>query len=114
MEVSFILSIFQAYLTIFNRWCYWMNVVCAGLSIVLLVLCYFPPNFHELQQNMTKMQELQRIDYGGLSLYSAGLILILLGFCKLDSVNFDAQLIIVLKHGLPVPIPGRVLRLYLV
>lgn len=31
------------------------------------------------------MEELKEVDFGGLVLYSAGLILLLLGFCKSDT-----------------------------
>ncbi|CAK7202067.1 hypothetical protein SEUCBS139899_004787 [Sporothrix eucalyptigena] len=62
------------------RWCYYLNVIVSGLSIVLLALCYFPPSFHMINKEMTTLQELRQLDYGGLFLYSAGLVLLLLGF----------------------------------
>ncbi|KAL1898142.1 hypothetical protein Sste5346_003544 [Sporothrix stenoceras] len=62
------------------RWCYYLNVIVSGLSIVLLALCYFPPTFHMINKELTTMQELRQLDYGGLFLYSAGLVLLLLGF----------------------------------
>lgn len=69
------------------RWCYWLNVIVAGLSVALFVACYFPPNFRMINSEMTKMQELKELDYVGLVLYSAGLILILLGFSKLPLIS---------------------------
>ncbi|CAK7200619.1 hypothetical protein SEUCBS139899_003317 [Sporothrix eucalyptigena] len=62
------------------RWCYWLNVIVCGISILLFAFCYFPPDFQTINKNLTKMEEIKRIDYGGLFLYSAGLILLLLGF----------------------------------
>ncbi|CAK7212639.1 hypothetical protein SBRCBS47491_001535 [Sporothrix bragantina] len=62
------------------RWCYWLNVIVCGISILLFAFCYFPPDFQTINKNMTRMEELKRIDYGGLILYSAGLVLLLLGF----------------------------------
>jgi MFS family permease len=62
------------------RWCYWLNVIVGGLSLVLYVACYFPPNFHMINSNLTKRQELRELDYGGLVLYSAGLVLVMLAF----------------------------------
>lgn len=62
------------------RWCYYLNVIASGLSIILLALCYFPPSFHMINKELTTMQELRQLDYGGLFLYSAGLVLLLLGF----------------------------------
>lgn len=68
------------------RWCYWLNVIVAGLSLVLYAVCYFPPNFGMINSEMTKMQELRELDYGGLILYSAGLVLVMLGFSKTFSL----------------------------
>lgn len=62
------------------RWCYWLNVIVGGLSLVLFTLCYFPPNFHMINGEKTKLSELRELDYGGLILYSAGLVLVMLGF----------------------------------
>ena len=62
------------------RWCYWLNVIVGGLSLILYAVCYFPPNFHMINKEMTKMQEIKELDYGGLVLYSAGLVLVMLGF----------------------------------
>jgi MFS family permease len=62
------------------RWCYWLNVIVGGLSLVLFIAFYFPPNFHMINSEKTKMQELKELDYVGLVLYSAGLVLVLLAF----------------------------------
>lgn len=62
------------------RGVYWLNVAVSGMSILLFFVCYFPPNFHMINSELTKWQELKTMDYGGLFLYFAGLILVLLGF----------------------------------
>ncbi|EON69199.1 hypothetical protein W97_08558 [Coniosporium apollinis CBS 100218] len=62
------------------RMCYWLNVLVGGLSLALYALCYFPPNFRMIHSRMTRMQEFKELDYGGLVLYSGGLILVILGF----------------------------------
>lgn len=62
------------------RWCYWLNVIVGGLALILFVICYFPPNLHMINSQMTKMQELKELDYGGLVLYSGGLVCIMLAF----------------------------------
>jgi len=61
------------------RWCYWLNVIACGLSFILLTLCYFPPNLHQLHSKLTWQKELRELDYGGIVLYGAGQLLILLG-----------------------------------
>ncbi len=62
------------------RGVYWLNVAVSGISVVLFLTCYFPPNFHMINAELTKWQEVKALDYGGLVLYFAGLILVLLGF----------------------------------
>jgi hypothetical protein len=64
-------------------WCYWMNVVVSGVSMLLFTTCYFPPNFRELNSTKTRTQEFMELDFGGFILYATGLILLLLGFCKI-------------------------------
>lgn len=75
------------FLTCAPRWCYWLNVIICGLSIVLLAIFYFPPSFHMINKKITRMQELRRLDYGGLFLYCLGLVLLLLGFSKPPSCD---------------------------
>ena len=62
------------------RGVYWLNVAVSGTSALLYLVCYFPPNFHMINSELTKWQEVKRVDYGGLFLYFSGLILVLLGF----------------------------------
>ncbi|KAL5319252.1 hypothetical protein ACEPPN_012302 [Leptodophora sp. 'Broadleaf-Isolate-01'] len=83
------------------RWCYWLNVIVTGLAIILLAACYFPPNFHHLNTNMTKMQEFKQLDYGGFldALASSAL---------LSMVNYDprsAFLSIVLTQSTEIYMP---------
>jgi hypothetical protein len=59
-----------------------MNVIVSGVSLLLFTCCYFPPSFRELNSTKTRMQEFLELDFGGFFLYAAGLILLLLGFCK--------------------------------
>lgn len=64
-----------------NRWCYYFNTISCGVSVILLGACYFPPNFQQLHTELTKMQEFKELDYIGLAIYAASMVLILLGFC---------------------------------
>jgi hypothetical protein len=63
-------------------WCYWMNVVVSGVSLILFTTCYFPPNFRQLNSTKSRMEEFMELDFGGFFLYAAGLIMLLLGFCE--------------------------------
>lgn len=46
------------------RGVYWLNVAVAGASVVLFATCYFPPNFHMINSEMTKWKEVKSLDYG--------------------------------------------------
>ena len=44
------------------RWCYYINIICSGLSIILMFLCYHPPTFDLLHERKTKRQILRELD----------------------------------------------------
>lgn len=47
---------------------------------MLLIVCYFPPNFDQLPSRGTRLRELKQLDYGGFVRHAAGLVLVLLAF----------------------------------
>lgn len=61
------------------RWCYWLNLITCGLSIILFFFFYHPPNYSLLHQGQSMRRELKRLDYLGLVLYCCGLIMLMLG-----------------------------------
>jgi hypothetical protein len=69
------------------RWCFWLNAITTGLSLILFLVCYFPPNFEQLTSGVTKREQLRRIDYVGLLLYSGGLVCLLLALCMLFALS---------------------------
>ena len=90
------------------RWCYWLNVIVGGLSLVLYALFYFPPNFRMINNDLTKMQEIKELDYGGLILYSGGLICVILGFSK-NLLDFPQhEQLMLSQHGQKEHTPGKV------
>ena len=51
-----------------------------GIALILMVLFYHPPSFRQLHGNgRTRMDEVKRIDWIGMLLLVAGLVLFLLG-----------------------------------
>jgi MFS family permease len=76
-----------AHTTLGWRWCYWFNVIVSGLSVILILACYFPPNFYMINSELTKWQEIKELDYGGLFLYFSGLILVILGFTWAEGIH---------------------------
>lgn len=53
-----------AHTTVGWRGVYWLNVAVSGLSVILYATCYFPPNFHMINSELTKWDEVKSLDYG--------------------------------------------------
>ncbi|KAK3668757.1 hypothetical protein LTR22_000237 [Elasticomyces elasticus] len=61
------------------RWDYYLNIIINGLSTLLYFFFYHPPSFDELHQRRSKWEELRKIDFVGIVLFVAGLLLFLMG-----------------------------------
>ncbi|ORY15284.1 fungal trichothecene efflux pump [Clohesyomyces aquaticus] len=61
------------------RWTYYLLIILNGVTAILYALFYFPPTFHQKHGRDTIMQWLKHFDYVGLFLYTAGLVLFILG-----------------------------------
>lgn len=46
---------------------------------MILTLCYFPPGFDLLHVRRSRWEQMKRIDFGGLLLFTAGLLLFIMG-----------------------------------
>ncbi|KAF2008021.1 MFS general substrate transporter [Amniculicola lignicola CBS 123094] len=61
------------------RWVYYLLIILNFLTTALYAVFYFPPTFHQKHGRDTIMQWLKNFDYVGLLLYTAGLVLFILG-----------------------------------
>jgi MFS family permease len=61
------------------RWAYYINVILVGLTMILSLVCYHPPDFSRLHTKVTKTQVFKNMDYGGIVLFAAGVALTLTG-----------------------------------
>ncbi|RAL14138.1 trichothecene efflux pump [Aspergillus homomorphus CBS 101889] len=61
------------------RWTYYLNMITCGLSIILLVLFYFPPGWDRKRGSQSRLDGLKKFDIIGFVLYAGGIVLILLG-----------------------------------
>ncbi|KAK7224986.1 hypothetical protein V2G26_012989 [Clonostachys chloroleuca] len=61
------------------RWCFYINIIDVGLTIILLYFFYHPPTFELLHERTTKKQLLKDLDYLGIFLWTAGLTIFLMG-----------------------------------
>ena len=55
------------------------DIIVIGLAIVLLFFCYHPPSFNMLHEHKSKKQQMKELDYPGILLWTAGLVLFLMG-----------------------------------
>lgn len=76
------------------RWSYYLNMITCGLSVILFVFCYFPPGWESKHKGVSKMEGLKKFDYLGFVLYAGGLVLVLLGLCKLNAKRLLAVWVI--------------------
>lgn len=61
------------------RWNYYLNCITCGLSAILFLFFYFPPGYGQLHRKTSRWEQVKKMDYVGLVLYSGGLVLVLLG-----------------------------------
>ncbi|OAL40510.1 hypothetical protein AYO20_00246 [Fonsecaea nubica] len=62
------------------RWIYYIYLIITGAAFLIQLFAYHPANFQQLHGvRRTRMQEFQRVDFGGFFLIVVGLTLFLLG-----------------------------------
>lgn len=61
------------------RGIYYLALALNAAATVCWIVFYHPPKFDNLHRNRTKMQEIRELDFGGIVLYTGGLLLFLLG-----------------------------------
>ncbi|RDW77754.1 hypothetical protein BP6252_05807 [Coleophoma cylindrospora] len=61
------------------RWSFYLDIIVAGLAAVLFYFFYHPPTFRLLHKNRSRMEQLQRMDFVGVFLFSGGLAVFLIG-----------------------------------
>ncbi|KIV91046.1 hypothetical protein PV10_05631 [Exophiala mesophila] len=61
------------------RWCFYLGIIVAAVTSILLYLCYHPPDFHLLHSKRSRMEQVKRMDFIGMFFFTAGLVLFLIG-----------------------------------
>lgn len=61
------------------RWCYYLGLIFAVISLVGTLLFYWPPARPQHDHDKTRWQEVMELDFIGLILYTAGLVTLLVG-----------------------------------
>ncbi|KAF2735795.1 siderophore iron transporter [Polyplosphaeria fusca] len=83
------------------RWVFYLLIILNGVTALLYAAFYFPPTFHQKHGRDTVLQWVKDFDYGGLLLYTAGLVLFILGLSSGGSLYpwKDARVIAPLVVG---------------
>ncbi|KAH8595966.1 fungal trichothecene efflux pump [Bisporella sp. PMI_857] len=62
------------------RWSYYLGVIFSGIALLMYQFCYHPPTYTQLHvQGKSKWQQMKELDYGGLLIYFAGMVLSIIG-----------------------------------
>jgi hypothetical protein len=62
------------------RWSYYLGIILSVIAIVLYQFMYHPPTYTQLHvHGKTKRQQMAELDYGGIFLFTAGMVLFLIG-----------------------------------
>ncbi|KAJ4357492.1 uncharacterized protein N0V89_002068 [Didymosphaeria variabile] len=68
------------------RWAYYLLIILNGLTTLLYAIFYFPPTFHQKHGKDHVAKFLRTFDWGGLFLYTAGLVLFIIGLSSGDTL----------------------------
>jgi hypothetical protein len=62
------------------RWSYYIGIIISTLSLILYQFFYHPPSYDQLHvHGKTKWQQFKELDFGGIFLFCAGIVLFLIG-----------------------------------
>lgn len=61
------------------RWSFYLNIIATSLAIIFFYFFYHPPTFKMLHQNRSKWDQVKKLDYVGIVLFTVGLILFIMG-----------------------------------
>jgi MFS family permease len=62
------------------RWCFYLAIICNGLSVILFYVFYHPPSFQMLHlEGKTVKQQIKLLDFWGIGFLCSGATLLLLG-----------------------------------
>ena len=81
------------------RWSYYINLILTGLAISLAVAFYHPPVFEQLHTKASKRNVLIHLDYIGILMFIAGMVLFLLGKFLVCSAVSHTHVVTGLSYG---------------
>lgn len=62
------------------RWSYFLGIIINSVALIFFLFFYWPPTYDHLHVNgKTRLEQIKTIDYIGIFLFTAGIVLFLLG-----------------------------------
>lgn len=62
------------------RWSFYLGIILSAITVLLFVFLYHPPRYEQLHVGgKAKLQQMKELDYGGIFLFFAGVVLFLIG-----------------------------------
>ena len=69
------------------RWCYYLMIICNAMCLPCWYFFYHPPTFRMKHGAARKLKFIKEFDYAGTSLFTAGLVVFLMGLSWGGSVH---------------------------
>ena len=83
----------QLYLKSTWRWCYYISIIYAGLVLIGTYFSYFPPSHPQGDYERSRWQEFKELDFVGLGLFTAGLVVFLVGIAYLGRTTYSVPMV---------------------
>lgn len=90
------LSVYLATLLLINatwRWCYYLAVIYSVICIIGTFVFYFPPSHPQHDYDRTRWDQFKDLDWIGLLIFTAGLVVFLVGITDLGHPDFSVPLV---------------------
>lgn len=75
------------------RWIYYIGIIYSGIVIVGTAVFYFPPSRPRGDYEKSRWQEFKELDFIGLFLFTAGMVLFLVGLAYLGQSTYSKALV---------------------
>ena len=83
----------QLYLKSTWRWCYYISIIYAGLVLIGTYFSYYPPSHPQGDYERSRWQEFKELDFVGLGLFTAGLVVFLVGIAYLGRTTYSVPMV---------------------
>ncbi|GAB7344324.1 hypothetical protein MBLNU457_2189t1 [Dothideomycetes sp. NU457] len=83
----------QLYLRATWRWCYYISIIYAVVVLAGTYFSYYPPSHPQGDYERSRWQEFKQLDFIGLGLFTAGLVVFLVGITYLGRSTYSVPMV---------------------